>query len=185
MTRAGNRLYFVGTSPSLGTELYVSDGSVAGTGPVADLFVGSGSGLTGTSLLVASGNTLYFTGTSSTEPGCRLFRAEGNLASCAYDPATTFLGPIMDAVVTASGAVVFTAVRTGPSDGEELRVLFNGQVINVPGTDLGPGTLGSAPSELVAQGENVYFRATDSQSGIELWQLTLPDLAAVFRDSFE
>ncbi|MBK6434542.1 MAG: hypothetical protein IPF83_00830 [Rhodanobacteraceae bacterium] len=187
LTRVGNRVFFVATTPDSGTELYVSDGTPAGTLRVADLFSGVGSGLTATSLLVPAGDLLYFTAYSSSMPACQLFQTDGTQANtrCAYNAASVNLGPVLDAVVTASGAVVFTAVRFAPSDGEELRVLFNGQFIDIPGLNLGPDAAGSAPSDLIAEGDNVYFRANDSQTGFELWQLALPDLAAVFRNSFE
>lgn len=186
LTRVGNRVYFIGRSATQGLEWFVTDGTPAGTTLVADLFSGIGSGADpGTAKTAVVDNTLFFTGTSTTDPTCRLFRTEGTAAStrCAYNPAVSVLGPVQKLAATAGGAVVLSAWSA--ADGEELRVIGNGQVVTLPGLDVQPGPLGSAPSDLVVSGENVFFRANDGSTGFELWQLTVPDLNRLFGDSFE
>lgn len=188
LTRVGNRVYFTATSPTHGTEWFVTDGTPAGTTRITDLFAGSGSGTNGSTVQVASiGDTLFFTGTSSTETGCRLFRTQGTQATtrCAYDRTLESLGPIRDLAATAGGALVFPATRTASNDGEELRVLANGQLVDVPGLDVRQGQVGSAPSDLFVSGDDVYFRANDGATGFELWQLTVPDVNRVFGNGFE
>lgn len=189
---AGPRMFFTAFSPSTGRELYVTDGSPAGTRLVVDLFAGSGSGMAAQQqqrpYLFANGR-LYFSGISSSRPNCALFETDGSAAGtrCAYDDSSTTLRAIgREPVVTANGALVFSAHRSAPvNDGEELRVLFNRQLLNFGGADIAPGPAGSRPSELLVAGDDVYFRADDGVLGAELYRLRLDDLNRVFADGFE
>ncbi|WP_170113347.1 hypothetical protein [Ahniella affigens] len=188
LARIGQRIVFSARNSTLGNELYVTDGTVSGTTLVRDLFVGSGSGL-GTSLPVrtVSDNELYFVGLSSSEPNCRLFRTNGTIAGtrCAYDSGALNLGPIMRLASTSQGALVFASKRPGSSEGEELHVMFQGQLVNLPGLDLNPGAAGSMPGDLLAAGASVVFTADNGTSGTELFRLDLPDLALIFKSGFE
>jgi len=186
LTRVGARAYFVATTPGLGSELYVTDGTPAGTALVADLFAGSGSGMSAANTrLVAVGDTLFFTALRSSDPACRLFRTEGTSTStrCAYAASAAALGPVRELVAGASGALVFTAAAA--ADGDELRVLRDGQLLSLPALDLRPGPLGSAAAELLASGDRVFFQANDGSTGFEPWQLDLSSLDRVFVDGFE
>ncbi len=188
LRRLGNRIVFTAISPTHGNEVYVSDGTVAGTQRISDLVSGIGSAFGEYVPVFAEGSDrLYFRATSSLEPACRLFETDGTAAGthCAYNSASVSLGPVQSIVVAANGAVVFSATRATPNDGEEIRVLYNGALIEVPGADIAPGPEGSAPQRLMAAGDVVYFQANDGFSGRELWQLQLPDLDLVFKQGFE
>lgn len=190
LTRVGNLIYFTAFDPLIGRELYVTDGTIAGTRLVRDLFAGNGSTIPNNlpaRVFGAFGNKLYFAALSSTEPDCTLFESDGTSAGtrCAYDSATINLGPVLSGAITANGALVFTAKRSLPDDGEEIRVLFNRQWLDVGGYDIAPGALGSAPQELLASGNSVFFRADDGTTGSELWRLDLPDFDVVFVSGFE
>ena len=189
---AGPRMFFTAFSPSTGRELYVTDGTLAGTRQVIDLFAGAGSGLSAQQQqrpYLFANERLYFSGTSSSRPNCVLFETDGTAAGtrCAYDDSSTTLRSIgREPVVTANGALVFSAHRSAPvNDGEELRVLFNRQLLNFGGADIAPGPAGSRPSNLLASGDDVYFRADDGVLGAELYRLRLDDLNRVFADGFE
>jgi len=188
LRRVGDRIVFTAISPTHGNELYASDGTAAGTQRISDLVSGVGSAFGEYVPVFAEGNgRLYFRATSSIEPACRLFETDGTAAGthCAYNPASVTLGPVQSIVVAANGAVVFTATRSSPDDGEEIRVLYNGALVAVPGADVAAGPEGSAPQRLLAAGDVVYFQANDGFSGRELWQIQLPDLDLVFRQGFE
>lgn len=188
LARIGQRILFAAKNPTLGSELYVTDGTIAGTTIVRDLFVGSGSGL-GNSVPVrtVSNNELYFVGLSSAEPNCRLFRTNGTVAGtrCAYDSSALDLGPIVRLTSTNQGALVFANKRPNSNEGEELHVMFQGQLVNLPGLDLNAGAVGSMPGDLLSAGESVVFAADSGTSGTELFRLDLPDLALIFKSSFE
>ncbi len=192
VVHAGNRIFFTAFSPATGRELYVSDGTVAGTRQVADLFVGSGSGISSASfhrILASANGKVYFSGISSSEPDCALFESDGSGPGthCAYDDASFALRSVGNsAVVNRSGALIFSAHQSVPVDeGEEVRVLFNGQMLNVAGSDMALGGAGSAPSDFLADGDSVYFRADDGIVGFELFKLSLPDLGALFANGFD
>ncbi len=184
----GNKVFFTAFAPATGRELYVSDGTAAGTLRVVDLFAGFGSGIVRELLGVARGK-VYFNGLSSTAPNCILFESDGTSAGtqCAYDASTiTLSGLGQSFAVTASGALVFSATRIAPiNEGEEIRVLFNRQLLNVSGADVAPGHIGSAPANFLADGDSVFFMADDGATGFELWKLNLPNLDALFTNGFE
>ncbi len=186
--RIGNKVLFTAYTPASGRELYVSDGTATGTVRVVDLFAGIGSGIT-RELLGVAGGRVYFTGLSSTLPNCILFESDGTAAGtrCAYDSASVTLRRIGDGfAVTQSGAVVFSATRTSPiNDGEEIRVLFNRQLLTLTGADVAPGSASSAPSGFLVDGHSVYFRADDGVTGSELWRLDLPNLDRLLATGFE
>jgi ELWxxDGT repeat protein len=186
--RVGSRIFFSALTAAGGRELHVTDGTAAGTGRVRDLFAGAGDALDPqTPVLIAVGDKLIFRAISSSDPACVLFESDGTSAGtrCAYDSSAHALGPVLEAVALASGAVVFTAARRAPDDGEEIRVLFNRQLLAVAGHDVAAGSAGSAPEDLFVDGDTVYFRADDGLTGSELWRLTLPDLSALFGSGFE
>lgn len=188
LRRLGNRIVFTAISPTHGNEVYVSDGTVAGTQRISDLVSGIGSAFGEYVPVFAEGSDrLYFRATSSLEPACRLFETDGTAAGthCAYNSASVNLGPVQSIVVAANGAVVFTATRATPNDGEEIRILYNGAFIEAAGADIAPGPEGSAPQRLMAAGDVVYFQANDGFSGRELWQLQLPDLDLLFKNGFD
>ena len=188
LTRVGALVYFTAFDPASGRELYVTDGTVAGTRRVRDLFSGVGSAFSDSvRFAIAFGNRIFFPAISTAEPACVLFESDGSLAGtrCAYDSAAISLGPVQDTVVSDSGALVFAAKRFVPDDGEEVRVLFNRQLLDVAGYDIRPGSAGSAPEELMVSGDSVFFRASDGITGSELWRLDLPDLDALFSSGFE
>lgn len=199
--RAGSRAYFPAFDPTRGREMYVTDGTAAGTRRVTDLvtgpgsafagnFLGSGGGgrsgaLTGGRVAVAVGEELVFGAAASTD--CVLFRTQGNgsSAGCAYDPTLARFGPVREVVATPGGIVVFSAARLDRTQGEEIHALLNGQLLELEGADIAPGSQSSAPQNLFVDGETVYFQADDGSTGRELWRLALDNLGRVFADGFE
>ncbi len=185
-TREGNRLFFTAEEPTTGRELYVTDGTIAGTRRVTDLFTGTGSAFGGYDAEITAANgKVYFRAIGSADPGCSLFESDGTAAGtrCAYNSASVVLGPPARIEVADNGAVIFSAWRA--SDGEEIRVLFNGVLATLTGGDVAPGPASSAPQSILVAGNDVFFRANDGATGSELWRLSLGDLDTVFKNSFE
>ena len=184
----GNKVFFTAVAPASGRELYVSDGTAAGTVRVIDLFAGFGSGIS-RELLGVAGGKVYFSGLSSTQPNCILFESDGTAAGtqCAYDSAAVSLrGLGTEFAVTRSGAIVFSATRSAPvNEGEEIRVLFNRQLLALAGGDVAPGSTASVPASFLVDGDSVYFRADDGVTGSELWRLDLPNLDRLLSNGFE
>ncbi len=186
--RVASKVFFTAFTPASGRELYVSDGTAAGTVRVIDLFAGFGSGIS-RELLGVAGGKVYFSGLSSTQPNCILFESDGSAAGtqCAYDSAAIALrGLGTEFAVTQSGAVVFSATRSAPvNEGEEIRVLFNRQLLALAGGDVAPGSTASAPASFLVDGDSIYFRANDGVSGSELWRVDLPNLDRIFANGFQ
>lgn len=187
LIRAGNRVFFAAFNLDTGRELYVSDGTAAGTRLVRDLFAGPGSAFVGAGPRVAAavGDELVFG--ASTTLGCTLVRSNGSLAGtrCAHDPARARFGPIGEIVATPGGIVVFVAARLDLEQGEEIHALLGDQLLTLSGADIAPGPPSSAPRFLRVDGESVYFQADDGNTGRELWRLDVSNAARVFANGFE
>jgi ELWxxDGT repeat protein len=187
----GRRVFFTAFSVSHGRELYVSDGTLAGTRRVIDLFAGPGNAFGDTSLhgvLAQANGRVYFSAVSSQQPGCALFESDGSEAGtrCAYDSAAQTLQAVgREAVALDGGALVFAAHRSAPvNDGRELRLLLNGQLLDLVGGDLAQGPASSNPFALRRVGGRVLFTARGAV-GEELYRLQVPDFSRVFDNGFE
>jgi ELWxxDGT repeat protein len=75
----GDRLFFVAQTDALGNELYVSDGTSAGTSLVADINTGPASGLLGDMKLTVLNNQILFRANSGAA-GNELWRTDGSAA---------------------------------------------------------------------------------------------------------
>jgi ELWxxDGT repeat protein len=77
MVAFGGRVYFTGCASATGCELWVSDGTAAGTAPFADLALGAHSSMP--ALLTPIDGRLYFRGCSPVE-GCEPWVTDGSVA---------------------------------------------------------------------------------------------------------
>jgi len=168
LTRYGDRLIFAANDGILGTELWSSDGTAAGTVLVKDIAPGS-TGSTPANFHLVNG-VLLFTALDGTN-GSELWRTDGTRAG-------TFLvkdlnpGSGAGASSTASSFAVLDGLlffsgndgrgsEPARSDGTAAGTF----VI----TDLNPGTAGSSPASLTAWNGRVYLQATNGTSGAELF----------------
>ena len=168
LTAVGTRLYFTADDGTSGRELWVSDGSAAGTSLVRDVRPGgAGSDIYE---VAAVGGTVYFTADDGVT-GRELWRSDGTAAG------TTLVRDIRPGASTSlptglaamGGVLYFTA-----DDGATGRELWRSDG-TAGGTtlvrDLHPGapssSLGYAP---LVVGSTLYFSADDGVSGTELWK---------------
>jgi ELWxxDGT repeat protein len=177
---AGGRGFFLAGDAATGEELWSSDGTPGGTGPLRDVFPGPRS--SEVRWLTAAGDRVFFVaddGVHGREPwtsdgtrvGTRL------LADLVPGP-----GSSLPAELTAVADRVYFAAHT-PGHGRELWVADG-----TPGgtrrlTDLAPGPLPSSPMALTVSGGWLWFVATDGVTGFEPYRLGLP--GTIFADSFE
>jgi ELWxxDGT repeat protein len=187
LVRAGGLVFFHARTSANGRELWVSDGTDVGTHQVADLYPGTGSAFRADrqprSLLKVQGRRVWFTATDSAATPCALYFSDGSAAGtrCALNAVDNLIYT-NELLTLSNGAVAFAAWRS--TDGEEVRVVRNGQLLSLPGGDVRAGLGSAGPRELVATPRGmVYFSADDGNTGRELWKLDLSDF--IFTDGLE
>lgn len=155
-------LHFVATDPVRGSQIWRTDGSVAGTVPVADLdAVPDADAAT----LAALGGVLLFTAGTSAH-GQELWRLDGDAAALVADIQAGPVGSAPRDFAALDGILYFSA-----DDGERGRELWRTDG-TAPGTrlvaDIAAGAGGSDPAGLVAADGRLYFSANGG-GGFELW----------------
>lgn len=167
VTALGRRMFYTGFQSGHGRELYVSDGTPAGTGRVLEIMPGSGGAQP--RYLCASDGLVYF---NARDPnfGEELWVSDGTAAGTSrltdVNPGPANGRP--EDITAWRGVVFFSAEE--PSTGRELYVSDG----TVAGTqrllDINPGAASSNPEEFVAAGDWVYFVATRPTTGREVWR---------------
>ena len=161
----GDQLFFGQNDGIHGRELWVTDGTEAGTHLVIDLCPGHCSSWIAE--LAAAGDRVYFTGDDGVH-GRELWTTDGT-------PAGTRL--VLDAVpglgsstpggfVPLGDQVLYTAFD--PAHGRELWI-SDGTADGTVRVDIEPGTGSSSPDGMIALPSGVFFTATDTTRGREPW----------------
>lgn len=158
------QMFFIAREDEFGEELYVTDGTPAGTRLVADL--NPGPGTADVSNLTMLGDTVFFRArvtpfftelwkSDGTEAGTMLVKDlwPGNAST----PANLY---------AANGKVFFSAI--GEGIGRELGI-SDGTEAGTFLVDLNPGADASNPESFTAVGDLVFFVATVEGLGRELW----------------
>ena len=156
----GNTVYFVGTDPAGGQELWKTDGTEGGTVRVMDINAGTAS--SSPRRLTAVGGLVYFTASSLVGAGPQLWRTDGTEAGTR---AVTTTGSVGSGPVVPIGdgtKVLFRANMDAAAD--ELWVTDGTAAGTTRLTDI--NTAGnSGPSHLTAVDGAVYFTATQGTAG--------------------
>ncbi|HEX8823365.1 MAG TPA: ELWxxDGT repeat protein [Archangium sp.] len=175
LTAFNGKLYFSagkGTSgvdgDPEGEELWVSDGTVAGTKRFMDIYPGPGDS-SPAGLSVMNGRLFFAAddGVSGREPWVSNGTASGthllkDLEPGAAGSAPTELTPI-------KGTLFFSAETVGR--GREPWLGDGTAAGTRPLTELAPGASGSGPSGFIRSGWDVFFTADEGVHGRELWSL--------------
>ena len=173
----GDRLFFRGASYGAGQELWVTDGTSAGTYMVKDIEPGA----TGSAPLyfAAMGGKMYFNATTSAQ-GSELWVSDGTAAGtylvADVSPQTTYgnQGSFLDRLTTVGNQLFFRAsslLPNGNSNGGFELYVSDG---TAGGThlvkDIRPGNSGSSPEQMTAFGSKLFFVANESNAvGAEPW----------------
>lgn len=172
ITKVGDKVFFRATvgGSGIGQELYVTDGTSAGTGLVKDIRTGSNVS-SSIDNLAAFGSTLFFTANDGSN-GNELWSSDGTSAGTSlfkdFRPATN------DSSASASS---FTALNVGGTDylyfrsttsaaGSELWRTDGTAAGTTQVADLYAGATGSNPTELTAAGSGFYLSASNGFSGL-------------------
>ncbi|MCA8951416.1 MAG: hypothetical protein KDE27_18050 [Planctomycetes bacterium] len=175
----GGRTLFSSWSATTGQELWVTDGSAAGT-QVIDLVPGPGDSTPRLDDAIVLGSTLYFAATTAAA-GTELWSSDGTAAG------TQLVADIVPGAGSSTpkalanlGGVLAFAAET-PATGREPWVLIGSAATLV--ADLEPGAVSSNPSQFALVGSQTLFAATiGSTTGLFRFgagQLTLLAAATV------
>jgi len=169
-TSFGNRVLFLADDGVHGREMWISDGTAAGTRMVRD-FVPGAKGMwdSGYAYITVLGSRAYFSASDS-DHGQELWVTDGTDAGTSLF-ADLNPGPVSSYpfVLVVSGANLFFAATTNSRSGEQLWVTDG----SVSGTRVVGGTgapsLGNSSIFLWPVNGKVYFAAATPLTGIEPW----------------
>jgi ELWxxDGT repeat protein len=188
-TAVGNNTVLFKGAPSLtGAELWVSDGTAAGTKMVSD--INPGSAASAPNSLVAFGPVLFFTADNPTT---------GRVVWLAAPPWVAATTTMVHDIQPGSGPGVRNGASYLYSAAHNLRILLeaNDSVTGnelwvtdgtTAGTvqlaDINPGAGNSNPLNFTRAGSRVFFTATDGANGIELWAVPLSAFGGAIAEPF-
>lgn len=127
LTAVGNRLFCSADGGSgIGTELFVSDGTQAGTGLVQNIHLGSGGGSSSNpQSLVSFADHCYFSATNGIS-GRELWRSNGSTATLVADLNGGGGNSSPEALVATESALYFVAAGTGAAGKQVYRITDGG-----------------------------------------------------------
>jgi ELWxxDGT repeat protein len=175
LTPVGGRVVFAASFDSpTGSELWSTDGTLAGTGMLKDIMPGPLGGLFGFTLYpgissqAVVGGTLFFAADDGVH-GAEVWATDGTPAGTVMvaDILPGTEGSYASCMVDYGGVLLFSA--SGAFDDSELWRSDGTPAGTGLVADLEPGSQGSHPCELVRVGPRVVFRATSTTHGTELW----------------
>lgn len=159
-------LYFSGSDPTNGRELWKSDGTNAGTVMVRDIRPGTGD--SSPSRLTSFLGVVFFSACTSSH-GCELWKSDGTTAGTVLvkdinaGSAGSNISPI-----TILGSKMYFAASDG-INGNELWVSDGTTGGTTLLKDINPGIADSNPGSFAISDGKVYFSARTAANGTELW----------------
>jgi ELWxxDGT repeat protein len=177
---AGGRLLFVADDGVSGRELWVSDGTAAGTFRLADILPGAAS--SEPAWLTAAGKLVYFVADDGVH-GRELWVSDGTSAGTRLvEDIRPGAGSSWPQHLAWRRHTLLFAADDGVhgfepwvSDGTEATTFLL--------QDIAPGALPSSPLEFTETGTFLYFAATDGTLGRELWALPKSVVGSRFDDA--
>ncbi|MBX2973373.1 MAG: T9SS type A sorting domain-containing protein [Flavobacteriales bacterium] len=167
-TGFNGRTFFRRYVPSVGYELFSSDGTATGTSAVANL---SSMGAACRRILGVAGNRLFFVGEGEAT-GLELWATDGTAQGTHLvkdiNPGTTgSLSAYGPGLVVLNNKLYFNA-RNGTT-GEELWVSDGTEAGTTMVKDISTGSASSYPNYFTVIGNKIYFSASTEAEGNELW----------------
>ncbi len=165
-----------------GAELWVTDGTFAGTGLLRDIYAGAFPSTP--RHLTRLGDRIFFAAEDE-EHGLELWATDGTAPATALvkDVAPGAASSIPDDLVVRDGLLYFSAWT--PNYGREAWRSDGTASGTVRITDIAPGPQSSSPQRFARAGNRLYFSATDQIHGYELWAISDDGTIPLFLDGFE
>lgn len=161
----GDRVFFSATDGATGTEVWVSDGTFAGTTVTLDINPGAAG--SSPSNFVGIGNRLFFSAAipaTGREPWCSDGTPAGTVMLGDLNPGGDSFPAFF---VGLNGMVLFSAFT--PAQGTELWRTDGTPAGTSLFVEIRPGPLGSSPRPLGVIGNELLFAAADDSHGYEIW----------------
>ena len=179
LTEFDEQLFFIGYEPATGSELWKSDGTPEGTLRLSDIWTGSNSSfnLSSSPMLHNVGGTLLF-GATSPATGLELWKWDSiggvALVKDLVPGSNGSLIPFYSSAAgrwAVAGETLYFVSYSGLAQGSGMELWKSDGTAEgtVLVKDILPGAGSSAPEQLTAVGDNVYFTASDGVHGRELW----------------
>lgn len=162
---AGSRIFFTPADPTIGNELWVSDGTPAGTRLVRNLGVDSGGAFGEAHLIGALGNRVVFHARESQNATRDLWISDGTPGGTTRLRAQADGGPRFFSTadgaesVEFKGQLYFAASGAGESEQTEPWRTDGSAAGTGRFADLQPGSQGSNPADWTLAGGRLYFTA--------------------------
>jgi ELWxxDGT repeat protein len=166
-TAVGSKVYFRADTPNYGTELWVTDGTAAGTQLVKDIWPGTAGGYP--SHLMAMGTTLYFSASDGTTGG-ELWKTDGTgSGTVIVKDINAGAGHSSPSLFTPFKGKLYFRARDNNS-GTELWVSDGTGAGTTMVKDIRAGVSNSSPGNFAATNNALYFAANDGVHGTEVWK---------------
>lgn len=165
------KLYFNANDGAKGPELWVSDGTEAGTMLVSDINPGANG--SDPSMLTPWNDSLLWFRANNGATGQELFITNGSAAGTQLvkDIRPGATGSDLDHLTLVNGTLFFSAFDADVSfAGNELWKSDGTAAGTVLVKDIYPGILDSDPDWLINANGTLYFQADDDTHGVELWK---------------
>ena len=177
----GSQVFFAADDASHGLELWVTDGTAAGTRLVKDLYPGVTS--SDPALFTVYNNLLYFVATDP-DKGRELWRSDGTAAGTVVVKDIHTAGNTdPDALAVYKGLLYFRAYQ--PDTGHELWRTDGTADGTVLFKDINPGTGSSSPGTGVVSGNYMFFTADNGVTGPEPWRTDGTEAGTIFLEGYQ
>ena len=168
----GEKAYFPAATKSHGMELWVTDGTAAGTQQVKDIRPGNNGSIyleDAKRPMAVLNETVYFSAKDTLGGERELWRSDGTSAGTyKLSPGNT---ERVEHITSADSRIYFAAA---PGNDDELWTSDGTAAGTVRVAEIRPGSRGAGLEDLVTYKDDVYFSADNGTDGTEFWKGT-PD----------